>query len=105
MAICPLGAIVISMVLMALHTSDHEFDGAVALLFALDQMTALARLGARLVNPVKLQQLPEVLAHLLLHMAVPPVGCQAVGVVGLFVQGDVIGAFEPDDIIALCAVG
>jgi hypothetical protein len=33
-------------------------------------------------------------------MAVPPVGGQAVGAVRGFVEGDVVGAFEPDDIFA-----
>ena len=35
-----------------------------------------------------------------MHMAGPQVSRDAVGAVFLFVQGDVVGAFEPDDELA-----
>ena len=60
----------------------------------------LPGLHAGLVDAVELQQPTEVAADLLLDMAIPPVGREAVGAVRLLVEGNVVGAFEPDDEIA-----
>ena len=52
-------------------------------------------------DAVELEELAVSLTDLLFHMPLPEVSSQAVGSIRLFVQGDVIRAFEPDDVIAL----
>ena len=79
-----------------LDTSNREFDRAVPLSLALDHVPAFAGLDRGFVDPVELEQAAKFGAHFLFDMAVPPVGGQAVGAVGGLVQGDVVGAFEPD---------
>jgi hypothetical protein len=83
---------------------NDEFDGAVLLLPALNQVALPSRFADRLVDAVKLQELSVILANLLFHMPVPSVAGEGERSVLLFIHGDVIRAFEPDDIIAFDVV-
>jgi hypothetical protein len=67
-------------------------------------MPALSRLHRCLVSCVELEQFAVAFADLFFDVAIPPVAGQAVGSIGLFVEGDVVRAFEPDDEIAVVAV-
>jgi hypothetical protein len=51
-------------------------------------------------HAVKLEELSVILADFLFDVAVPKIGGQAERAIRLFVQRDVIWAFEPDDVIA-----
>ena len=52
-------------------------------------------------NPVELEEFAVSVTDLLFHVTIPEVRRNAIGSVRLFVQGDVIRAFELDDILAL----
>ena len=52
-------------------------------------------------DAVELEELAVILANLLFHMPLPKISSQAKGSIRLFVQSDVIRAFELDDVIAL----
>ena len=64
-------------------------------------MAAFAGLDRGFVDAVELEQAAELGPHLLFDVPVPPVGGQAVGTVRGLVERDVVGAFQPDDVIAL----
>ncbi len=51
-------------------------------------------------HAVELEEFPVSLADLLFDVPLPKISGQAKGAVCLFVQGDVVRAFEPDDVIA-----
>ena len=52
------------------------------------------------VDPVELEEFAVIPANLLFDVTLPEVGGEAESAVRLFVQGDVIRAFELDDVIA-----
>jgi len=51
-------------------------------------------------HAIKLQQFTVALADLLFYVSVPEIGREAERTVRLFVQGDVVWPFEPNDVIA-----
>ena len=51
-------------------------------------------------DPVELEKLAKVGAHLLLDVPIPPVGGEAIRPIVVFVQGDVVWAFEFDDVFS-----
>jgi len=79
---------------------DGELDRPVLLLRAPHQVTFLPGLTYRLVNAVILQELAVALANFLFDMALPEVGGETEGTVWLFVDGDVVMAFQPNDKVA-----
>jgi len=52
------------------------------------------------VDPVEPEEFAVILADLLFDVAIPEVSSDAIGAVRLLVQGDVVRAFELNDIIA-----
>ena len=76
----------ISMVFIS-QPSNRQFDGTVGAQRALHAQPAFPRFPSGLVDRVELEQPAVVAADLLFHVAVPPVGAQAVGAVGLPVAG------------------
>lgn len=79
---------------LCLH--ENEFDCAALLWLPLNEEALFAGFDAGFVDGIQLQELGIFLAHLLFHMTVPPVRCQAEGAVLLLVYRDVIGAVELD---------
>ncbi len=57
-----------------------------------------------LVDAVKLQELPVALTDFLFDVAVPEIRGEAERAVRLFIDGDVVGAFQPDDVVAFDSV-
>ena len=83
------------------HASNGEFDASVLERLPLDDVTPTDRFAAGFVDGVELQQTTEVLADFTFDVAVPPIGSEFVGALGITVQRDVVGTCEPNDEIAV----
>ena len=82
------------------YPHENEFDCAILLLAAKHGQTFLPGFDRRFVNAIELEELAVSLADLLFDVIIPEVSSEAKGAVRLFVQGNVVRAFELDDVIA-----
>ena len=66
--------------------------------FSLDHVSAFSGFDGGFVDAVELEESTKLGADFFFHMTIPPIGGQAVGAVCCWIEGDVIGAMELDDI-------
>ena len=85
---------------MVLDSLDDEFDGAVRFLGASDEMAFLSGFPHRFVDGVELEEFAVTRPNFLFDVTLIEVSGQAKGVVGLFLQGDVIRSFQLDHVVA-----
>lgn len=55
-------------------------------------------------DAVKLEEFSEVGSDLLLDVPIPPVGCQAIRPIAVFVESDVEWAFQFDDVFSFSLI-
>src|ERR1039458_6624238 len=98
--ISPVVPMMISMVLFIfiLHPHEHEFDGLVWLMSPKNGQPLLPGFNRCFVDPVKLEEFAVSLADLLFDVTLPEISSEAEGSIRLLVHGDVVRAFELNDI-------
>jgi hypothetical protein len=58
-----------------------------------------------LVDGVELEKPAVIGPNFLFYVPIPPISGQAIGAIGLFVKGDIVRTFEPEDVISSGGVG